>query len=66
MKQLFTSKDFKEYFNKTDGVVAATIAQEKFELLMTKLLKDPTNGAKGEFAEGFRTCLKDIINELGE
>lgn len=64
MKKLLKSSDFQEYFNKTDSIVASTIANDKVETFIIKLLKDPTMGAGGEFSEGYRTCLKDLMNEL--
>lgn len=53
-----------EYFNKTDSVVAAEIAQEAVESFLKTLIKDPTMGATGEFAQGYRTCIHDLMKEL--
>lgn len=64
MKTVFKASDFKEYFNKTDSLVAATISQEVIENFLTKLIRDPTNGATGEFAQGYRSCINDLMREL--
>lgn len=64
MKKIVVAKDFQEYFNKTDSIVAASIAQEHVETFLQNLIKDPTKEAKGEFAEGYRSCLRDIMGEL--
>lgn len=66
MKKILTHNDFSEYFNKTDSIVAATIAQDKVEKFLKELIKDPTNGAVGEFPEGYRAAFKDILNQLGD
>lgn len=64
MKQIFTPEDFKNYFEDTDSLVASTIAQQKIEKILLNVVRDPTGGARGDYAEGYRAALKDIINEL--
>lgn len=64
MKKILIPSYFKEYFNQTDSLVAATIAQEHVEEFLKKLIKDPTSGATGEFAQGYRAALNDILREL--
>lgn len=66
MKQIFKPEDFKEYFEDTDSLVAATIAQQKVEKFLMNLVRDPTNGAKSDFPSGYRQALIDIMSELEE
>lgn len=37
-----------------------------FQLLKEKLLRDPTMGATGQHAQGYREALNDLKNELDE
>lgn len=64
MKKIVTVKDFSEYFNKTDSLVAAEISNQVVEEFLKRVVKDPTNGATGEFAEGYRACIGDLLREL--
>lgn len=64
MKKIFKTSDFSDYFGKSDGLIAASIAQEVMENFLTTFLKDPTNHATGEFAQGYRSCINDLMREL--
>lgn len=63
---IFKKKDFTPYFNGTDSIVAAEIANQVLEPIIKELLRDPTNQANGEVAEGYRAALKDIEIHLKE
>jgi hypothetical protein len=64
VKKVFKPSDFDYFTSSTDRIVAATVAQEKFESILQSLLKDPTKQATGEFAQGYRSCLRDLMSEL--
>lgn len=64
MKKIIKSSYFREYFNQTDSIVASEISQEVVENFLKNLIKDPTKGAGGDFSEGYRSCLRDLMNEL--
>jgi len=66
MKKIFKPSDFTYFEDNTDRLVAATIAQDKVEKLLQYIVKDPTRGATGDYAQGYRAALKDIMNELEE
>lgn len=64
MKKILKPSDFEYFKDKTDRIIAATIANEIISNTLRKIINDPTKGAVGEYANGYRECLKDIINEL--
>lgn len=64
MKKLFDRNDFNEYFESTDSIVAASIANDKVEKFLIQFLKDPTLQASGDYAKGYRDCLHQLMSEL--
>lgn len=62
--KILKPSDFSYFENKTDRVVASTIANDIVEKLLKRVINDPTQGARGEYPEGYRAAIQDILREL--